>query len=497
MKLDRMILGKNAVYSTNCNETGLNNNVLVCASSGAGKSVSILEPRLLETFNSSLVVTVTKRRLVDKYKDVFRGRGYNVFDLNFVNPEESTVSFDPLAYVSSYSDITFLAESIVMSNPRKSSKNNSADPYWDEAGTSLLSSLIAYVLMVEDKPTFTNVLKLVNELDVKESSEGITTSMDAKFERITKKDPNCFAVTCWNSFRVLPIKTASCVYGTLNTTIDTIFSPELRKMIENKKTVDFEQLTSKKTILFVSTSAVNPSLNCFVNMFYAQMFKQMFEFAESLPNGKLPIPTTVLCDDFATGSKILNFPEYISIFREKQISVVLLCQSESQLERMYGYEDMVTIINNCDTYVYMGGMDLKTAHNISLRLNVPLDEVLYMPIGHEIIFRRGSNPLVTTRIDITKNKEYQKITRQYEKKVRKVESKKKEMIRTASLKEKQKNFIRAIRSPSKEKLYKQQNDKLRQNHRHTHTDLDDIQDMIDIQTELEIKFNELFGISEE
>lgn len=78
--------------------------------------------------------------------------------------------------------------------------------------------------------------------------------MDAKFERITKKDPNCFAVTCWNSFRVLPIKTASCVYGTLNTTIDTIFSPELRKMIENKKNVDFEQLTSKKTILFVSTS---------------------------------------------------------------------------------------------------------------------------------------------------------------------------------------------------------------------------------------------------
>lgn len=71
------------------------------------------------------------------------------------------------------------------------------------------------------------------------------------------------------------------------------------------------------------------------------------------------------------------------------------------------------------------------------------------------------------------------------------------MIRTASLKEKQKNFIREIRSPSKEKLYKQQNDKLRQNHRHTHTDLDDIQDMIDIQTELEIKFNELFGISEE
>lgn len=420
MKMDRMILGENAVYSTNCNETGLNNNVLVCASSGAGKSVSIMEPRLLETFNSSLVVTVTKRRLVDKYKDVFKARGYNVLDLNFVTPEASTVAYDPLAYVNSYSDITFLSEAVVKSNHRKESSH--ADPYWDEAGISLLSSLIAYVLMTEDKPSFASVLKLVDGLNVQESGSGITTSMDAKFERIAKKDPNCFAVTCWNSFRILPIRTAGCVYGTLNTTIDTIFSPELRKMISDKKNVDFEQLASKKTVLFVSTSAVNPSLHCFVNMFYSQMFKQLFEYAESLPSGKLPIPVSVLCDDFATGSKINNFPEYISIFREKQISVVLLCQSESQLERMYGYEDAITIINNCDSYVYMGGMDLKTGHNISMRLNAPLEDVLYMPVGQEIIFRRGSRPLVTTRIDLSKHKEYQKITDRHNKHIREVES---------------------------------------------------------------------------
>lgn len=420
MKMDRMILGENAVYSTNCSKTGLNNNVLVCASSGAGKSVSIMEPRLLETFNSSLVVTVTKRRLVDKYKEVFKERGYNVLDLNFVAPEASMVAYDPLAYINSYSDITFLAEAVVKSNHRKESSH--ADPYWDEAGTSLLSSLIAYVLMTEDKPSFASVLKLVDGLNVQESGSGITTSMDAKFERIAKKDSNCFAVTCWNSFKILPIRTAGCVYGTLNTTIDTIFSPELRKMISDKKNIDFEQLATKKTILFVSTSAVNPSLHCFVNMFYSQMFKQLFEYAESLPSGKLPIPVSVLCDDFATGSKIQNFPEYISIFREKQISVVLLCQSESQLERMYGYEDAITIINNCDSYVYMGGMDLKTGQNISMRLNAPLEDVLYMPVGQEIIFRRGSRPLVTTRIDLSNHKEYQKITDQYNKRICEVKS---------------------------------------------------------------------------
>ena len=77
-----------------------------------------------------------------------------------------------------------------------------------------------------------------------------------------------------------------------------------------------EQLAEKKTILFITTSAVNPSLHCFVNMFYAQAFKQLFEYAENCPEGTLPVPVHVLCDDFATGGRVLDFAEYISIFRE-------------------------------------------------------------------------------------------------------------------------------------------------------------------------------------
>jgi hypothetical protein len=60
-------------------------------------------------------------------------------------------------------------------------------------------------------------------------------------------------------------------------------------------------------------------------------------------------------------------------------------------------------------------MDLVTGRSISERLNVPLEEVLYMPIGQEYVFRRGQKPIVTTRYDITKNKQYQNINEAYEK----------------------------------------------------------------------------------
>lgn len=411
MEKERVILGENCCYSSDCNETGLNNNIIVCGGSGSGKTMSISEPRLLETKTSSLISTVTKRRIVTKYMPLFKERGYNVFDLNFVNPIESTCSYDPLKYVASYSDITFLAKSIVKADPQKD--RSSADPYWDEAAISLLSAEIAYILMTNDKATFADVLELHDSLTIDEGGSTIRTSLDDQFDYMASEYPTCFAVSCWKSFKSLPIKTAGCVFGTLNTTIDTIFSPELREMMVTKPQVDFELMATEKTILFVTTSAVNPALHCFVNMFYAQAFKQLFEYAESSQNGVLPVPVHVLCDDFATGGRVLNFAEYISIFREKRISVTLLLQSESQLEQMYGTGNATTIINNCDSYIYLGGMDIKTAQNISLRLNVPIDEVLYMPIGQEILFRRGQRPIITRRYDIQKDELYKRITNDY------------------------------------------------------------------------------------
>lgn len=415
MEKEKVILGENCCYSVDSKETGLNNNVIVCGGSGSGKTMSISEPRLLETKTSSIIAVVTKRRIVNKYIPLFEERGYEILDLNFVDPDKSTCCYDPLQYVKSYSDITFLAKYIIKANKQKD--NSNADPYWDEAAISLLSAEIAYIMMTKENATFVDVLEVNDSLTLDDGSGTIQTSLDDNFDYIAAENPSCFAISCWRTFKQLPVKTAACVFSTLNSTIDTVFSPEIRKMIESEKKVNFEQMGNKRTILFVTTSAVNSALHSFVNMFYAQAFKQLFEYAENCPDGVLPVPVHVLCDDFATGGEILNFPEFISIFREKGISVTLLLQSESQLNQMYGTDNSVTIINNCDTYIYLGGMDLRTAQNVSVRLNSPLDEVLYMPIGQEILFRRGQRPIITKRYEIQKNTLYRKITDDYKKRM--------------------------------------------------------------------------------
>ena len=60
MSRDKIILGENLSFSTDTDKTGINNNVVVCAGSGSGKTMSIIEPRLINTFDSSLIVTLHK-----------------------------------------------------------------------------------------------------------------------------------------------------------------------------------------------------------------------------------------------------------------------------------------------------------------------------------------------------------------------------------------------------------------------------------------------------
>lgn len=418
MAVDRLILGENAIYSSDSAETGLNNNILVVGGSGSGKTMSILEPRLLETFNSSLIILLSKKRLSKKYLPFFKKRGYHVANLDFTDLSHSRYCYDPLQYVCSYQDITFLAESIVQANPRK--EHSTADPYWDQTATSLLSALITLTLMQKEDATFEDVLKLFDSIDFCEQNGLIVTSLDKKFDSLREKDPHCFAVTCWNAFKMLPIKTAGCVFSTLHTALDT-FSPELRRSISKGKSLDFEQIATEKSVVFITTSAVNPSLHFLANMLCAQAIKQLFEYAESRRDGVLPIPVHFLFDDFAVGAQVHGFEHHISIMREKGLSATLLLQSEHQLRAMYGADAAEIIIDNADSYVYLGGMDLHTAHSISERLNAPLDEVLYMPIGQEVIFRRGQKPLKTQRYNVFENELYKAVTQQYQQQIREYE----------------------------------------------------------------------------
>lgn len=416
MSTERMILGNNCIYNGDPKLTGLNRNVLIVGGTGSGKTVSFVEPALMEPLKvkkpNNKIVILTKRDIPDKYIHLYKAAGFNTYDLDFSNPERGNCCNDPLTYIRSEEDISDLAHSIVMANERK--EHSTADPFWDDSSEQLLAAEIAATLMTKDKPTFADVLDLHFSLKIEESGCGITTSLDPMFRKIEKAAPDCYAITCWRTFKEAAPKTAKSIYVSMNPTLRA-YTTSIRNSMRTKPPVDFNKFASEKSILFITISPVKKALHGLANIFVSQAISELFTIADEAETGTLPIPVDIIFDDFATGAKVSEMPEKLSICRAKGIAFLgILLQSESQLKRMYGEAEAIEIIDNCDSYVFFGGNNYETARSLSLKLNVPLDEILYLPVGKIVVFRRGQRPVFSTRFDTFNDEFYKKITQAYE-----------------------------------------------------------------------------------
>ena len=411
---DSLILGDGpaGIYSMDPQESPVNNNVMVIAGTGGGKTKSVVEANLLHAQHQSMVVLLTKRRLLDQYRVHLKKRGYRIKVLNLVNPDESAQGFDPMLHIKDDSDLALLGKSLMECTGDTSEK----DRYWQNSAASLFCAIAKLAIHKYGKAArMKHVLYLLRYIDVNcseyydEDEDCMVQVSDCcpkeDFEALREKDPKMYSD--WCQYKENAPNAAASIRGVLLTAINTMMTDGICNLMAKEQQLDFRSLVERKTVLFIVTSPVNPALHPFANLVFGSMFKELFEYAEELPGGRLPIPLTAICDDFATGGQIPNFQHHISIFREKGIAVMMLVQSLSQLAAMYGSYGAVTIRDNTDNIVYMGGNDLETADQIARRINKPVDEVLYLPIGQEYLFRRGQKPIQMQRYQIYDDPLYQ------------------------------------------------------------------------------------------
>ena len=403
---DSLILGDGpkGTYSMDPEVSQVNNNVLVIAGTGGGKTKSVVEANLLHAFHQSMVVLLTKRRLLDQYGPLLKSRGYDVKVLDLVHPAQSDVGYDPMLHLRDDTDIIGLAKALVSASGCTSAK----EPYWENSAADLFAAFIKLArLLYWDWARMDRVLKLIRKIDYPPAlDEDDCASMSKlrtlnpvdQFVALRKKDPQMFM--SWLQYSNNASNTKACIQSMLFSAVNGVLTEGIQQIMAMPKQLEFTDLVNRRTVLFVLTSPVNPALHPFANLMLGTLFKELFEYAESLPGGRVPVPLTAICDDFATGGQIPKFQQHISIFREKGISVMMLVQSLSQLESMYGPAASVTIQDNTDNIVYMGGNNLDTAEQMARRINKPMDEVLALPRGQIYLFRSGQKGLQLQRYQI-------------------------------------------------------------------------------------------------
>ena len=96
------------------------------------------------------------------------------------------------------------------------------------------------------------------------------------------------------------------------------------------------------------------------------MIQQLYDFADE-NGGALKIPTYFILDEFANIGKIPDFDKKISTSRSRKISFSVILQNLDQLEAVYD-KSHETIMGNCDTHLFLGSNSQKTVEYFSKAL---------------------------------------------------------------------------------------------------------------------------------
>ena len=332
-----------------------NVNVLVVGGSGSGKSASYSIPNAYQCLGS-YVFTDPKGELYDRTAGYLKSKGYEIKVLNLVRPQYSD-GYNPLMHVASDLDVDVIANTVIRG---QQGDGSSADPFWDDSAEMLLKALIYYLIATrpEEEQNLASCSELVRAANTNGGSNLLTELMN----QLPYDHP---ARMNYKSIEIAPEKTYGSILSSLQSKLGKFDSKEIAE-VTSTDTINFEDIGSKKTAVYVISSDTHTAYDFLLTIFFSQMIQQLYNFADA-NGGRLKMPTFFICDEFANIGKIPDFDKKISTSRSRGISFSVILQNLDQLEAVYekSYE---TIMGNCDTHVFLGSNSYKTVEYFSKQL---------------------------------------------------------------------------------------------------------------------------------
>ena len=332
-----------------------NTNVLVVGGSGAGKSASYVIPNACQLLGS-YVFTDPKGELYDKTAGFFKAKGYDIKVLNLIRPQNSD-GYNPLNHISNDIDVDIIANTVVKGQTHA---GGSSDPYWEDMAEMLLKALIYYLKAV--RPPEEQNLASCAELVRAANNNGGDNLLTNLMNKLPYDHP---ARMYYKSIEIAPEKTYGSILSSLQSKLGKFDSREIAELTSTD-TIDFKEIGSKKTVVYVISSDTHTAYDFLLTIFFSQMIQQLYDYADT-NGGALPVPTYFILDEFANIGKIPDFDKKISTSRSRKISFSVILQNLDQLEAVYE-KSHETIMGNCDTHLFLGSNSQKTVEYFSKAL---------------------------------------------------------------------------------------------------------------------------------
>lgn len=338
-------------------DTISNKNIAVYGAPGSRKSRSFVRPMIFERMKAgeSMVVTDPKGELYRDTAELLRKNGYNVKVFN-LKAFENSDSWNCLGEIDGpQRDInaTIFTDTIIKNTSNEFNTND----FWDNAEHNLLKALVLYVgasPSYRGKRTIGEVYRLVTQ-------QGIDR-LDEIFNRL---EPTDAAIMPYNIFAQAGNLRPNIIVG-LGTRIQVFQNAQVVNAT-SLPDIDLLKPGTEKTVYYVITSDQSGTFNFLASLFFSFLFIKLIDYADSLVDGKLPIPVYFIMDEFPNIGTVPDFEKKISTVRSRNISISIIFQNLAQMKNRYIHGVWEEILGNCDTHLFLGCTDQTTAEYISLR----------------------------------------------------------------------------------------------------------------------------------
>lgn len=482
---------------------GSDSHTLLIGATGSKKSRLVVIPtvRLLAAANENMIICDPKGEIYRRTAGFLHKNNYRVHAINLREPQKSD-SWNMLEvpyklYCAGDIDkaCEFVNDMTINLIPIVAK-----DPYWDYSSRDMLFGLVLLLFKIckevelsDNIVNMQNVLRLKEELFISSNSYEIQKTAIWNFA----KQDDLIRMRLTGTI-ICPEKTLSCIISTFDQHMSCfVLQPQVVEMLSDS-TFDLQDVGFGKNAIFLIIPDEKTTFHKIVTIFLKQIYELLIDNAfKKTEDNRFPSRINFILDEFSSLPAISDFPQMIAASRSRNIRFTLIVQSKHQLRQRYA-EETDTIMSNCANWMFLTSRETEllrevselsgtTGANHEPLISISRLQHLNKDKGECLIFSGRKYPYIAILPDIDIYDDAQ--PPHFEMQVRRTQKKQRlsqdffreavnRLLEDKSKCETGKHKVQPISNDDKEKREQEE------------------QAWIDVQRELEAKFDELFGESD-
>lgn len=341
---------------------------LVIGSTGTGKTQCIIHPlvKILAKKGESMIVTDPKGEIYRESAGLLKKEGYQILVLNFREPQRGNC-WNPLnlpykLYKQGNTDKAMEILDDLATNILYDESSAKQDPFWEKTSADYFAGL-ALGLFEDGKEEQVNINSINLMVNVGEDKFGARSTYIKEY--FNSKDPAGAAYTCASGTINAPDDTKNSILSTFRQKIRLFASRENLSEMLSQNDFDIDTIGKQKTAVFMIIHDEKKTYHALATIFIKQCYESLIDVAQHTSNGKLPIRTNFILDEFQNMPPIKDITTMVAAARSRDIRLTMIIQNFAGLEATYNKEVAQTIRSNCNNLLYLLTTELAALKEIS------------------------------------------------------------------------------------------------------------------------------------